>query len=560
MASSSHASSSNAPSFDYNRWVINIRRTLESELEDDNEIPVSIFNVPKTLLSSDPDAYTPQLVAIGPYHYWRPELYEMERYKIDAAKRTHKNLLNDLQFQDLVEQLQRLAPKIRACYHKLLDFSNETLCWMLAIDASFLLEFLQIYGMKEGKLLTRVSSRMSHLVDYAGRKSAHNAILRDIMMLENQIPLFVLRKMLEVQSPSLERADDLLLSMVTGLCKELCPFKMMMVLPKIHHLETSHLLDCLYDMVVPKLQMRATSEISELEDPNEAMRCKPGSSEDDPGYINKFLCAMWNMLSKLNKGPICLIKKILTSKPIRVIFKLPWTILTKVPGFSILRQPVELFLNGADSDESKSEEGSGAADKPPLVEEITIPSVTELLDSGVRFSATTGNISTICFDSKTCTLHLPAISLDLNTEVILRNLVAYEASNASGPLVFTRYTELMNGIIDTEEDVKVLREKGVILNHLKSDVEAADLWNGMSKSIRLTKVPFLDKTIEEVNKYHNGRWNIKAKNMMKSYVFGSWQILTFLAAILLLLLMSLQAFCSVYTCSRIFNIDANASD
>ncbi|TYH70657.1 hypothetical protein ES332_D05G131700v1 [Gossypium tomentosum] len=552
------ASSTIIPSFDENRWVIKIRRTLEVELEDDHEIPVSIFNVPKTLFSSDPDSYTPQLVAIGPYHYWRPELYEMERYKIDAAKRTQKNILlhNNLQFDDLVEQLKRLAPKIRACYHKLLDFNNETLGWMVAIDASFLLEFLQIYAMKEGKSLTRVSSRMSHLVDYAGRKSAHNAILRDIMMLENQIPLFVLRKILEVQSASLEQADDLLLSMITGLCKELSPFKMMKVLPKIHLSEASHLLDCLYDRIVPKIQIRTTSEISELEDPNETNKGKRESSQDqDPGYVQKVLCAIWNLLSNLNKGPIRLIKKILSSKPIKLIFKLPWTVLSKLPGFSILKQPMELFFNGGDSEGAKSDEES-SADKPPLVEEITIPSVSELSDSGVRFLPTTGNISSITFDPKTFTLYLPTISLDVNTEVILRNLVAYEASNASGPLVFTRYTEMMNGIIDTGDDVKLLREKGIILNHLKSDEEAADVWNGMSKSIRLTKVPFLDKTIEEVNKYHNGRWNIKARNMMKSYVFGSWQILTFLAAILLLLLMTLQAFCSVYSCSRVFRIDA----
>lgn len=552
------ASSSIIPSFDENRWVIKIRRTLEAELEDDQEIPVSIFVVPKTLFSSDPDSYTPQLVAIGPYHYWRPELYELERYKIDAAKRTQKNILlhNNLQFDDLVEQLKRLAPKIRACYHKLLDFNNETLGWMVAIDASFLLEFLQIYAMKEGKLLTRVSSRMSHFVDYAGLKSAHNAILRDIMMLENQIPLFVLRKIQEVQSESLEQADDLLQSMITGLCKELSPFKMMKVLTKIHLSETSHLLDCLYDRIVPKLQIRTTSEISELEDPNETNKGNRESSEDqDPGYVQKALCAIWNLLSNLKRGPIRLINKKLSSKPIKLIFKLPWTILSKLPGFSILKQPMELFFNGGDSEDGKSDEES-SANKPPLVEEIKIPSISELSDSGVRFLPTTGNISSITFDPKTFTLYLPPISLDVNTEVTLRNLVAYEASNASGPLVFTRYTEMMNGIIDSGDDVKLLREKGIILNHLKSDEEAADVWNGMSKSIRLTKVPFLDKTIEEVNKYHNGRWNIKAKNMMKSYVFGSWQILTFLAAILLLLLMTLQAFCSVYSCSRVFRIDA----
>jgi hypothetical protein len=38
-------------------------------------------------------------------------------------------------------------------------------------------------------------------------------------------------------------------------------------------------------------------------------------------------------------------------------------------------------------------------------------------------------------------------------------------------------------------------------------------------------------------------------------VFGSWQFLALLAAILLLLLMTLQAFCSVYSCSRIFHIN-----
>ena len=73
--------------FDELRWVINIRKTLEEEVEEDGEFAVSIFSVPKLLMASDPDSYVPQQVAIGPYHYWRPELYEMQRYKIAAAKR-----------------------------------------------------------------------------------------------------------------------------------------------------------------------------------------------------------------------------------------------------------------------------------------------------------------------------------------------------------------------------------------------------------------------------------------------------------------------------------------
>jgi len=173
--------------------------------------------------------------------------------------------------------------------------------------------------------------------------------------------------------------------------------------------------------------------------------------------------------------------------------------------------------------------------------------------AGVNFLPTNGSIPSISFDAKTNTFHLPTIRLNVNTEVFLRNLVAYESSVGSRPLVITRYTELMNGIIDSEKDAKILREKGIILNHLKSDQEVANMWNGMSKSLRLSRVPFLDKTIGDVNKSYNNAMNIKIWKFMKSYVFGSWPVLTFLATMFLLFMTALQAFCSIYTCHRFFD-------
>ncbi|XP_010250392.1 PREDICTED: putative UPF0481 protein At3g02645 [Nelumbo nucifera] len=542
------ASNSN-PSFDELRWVSQIRRTLDEELEDDNgSTPVCIFNVPKTLMSSKPESYIPQQVALGPYHYWRPELYEMERYKLSAAKRTQKQL-QCIKFQHLVDQLTKLEPRIRSCYHKYLDFNGETLAWMMAVDASFLLEFLQIYAIKEGKILTRVS------------KSAHNAILRDIVMLENQIPLFLLRKILECQFLSLETADGVLFSMLTGLCTELSPFKMIDNFPRIHVSERFHLLDFLYHMIVP-MSEEQQSEINEADDDQGSNPTDDRGEEETfakSNHVKQLLDEIWKLLSKLNKGPVRYLKQALVSKPVKLVLKLPWAIITRLPGFSILKQPVEYYFFTQDKEDVKPENGASSstnnANKPPLIEEITIPSVTELYKSGIRFSLTTGDITTISFDEKTVTFYLPTISLDVNTEVVLRNLVAYEASAASGPLVFTRYTELMNGIIDTKEDVELLRERGIVLNRLKSDEEVANLWNGMSKSVRLTKVPLLDKVIEDVNRYYSSRWKVKAGKFMKAYVFGSWQFLTLVAAIMLLLLMTLQAFCSVYSCARVFHIN-----
>ncbi|KAL9463025.1 hypothetical protein AB3S75_000937 [Citrus x aurantiifolia] len=497
------------PNFDESRWIIRIRRTLEEALENNTDFPVSIFSVPKTLRSSDPDAYTPQQVAIGPYHYWRPELYDMEMYKLAAAKRAQRHINGNHKFKYVVDQLKELELKIRACYHKFLNFSNETVAWMMAIDSAFLLEFLQIYTIEEDKLSTTYSSRsMSHLLDYAGIKAAHNAILRDVVMLENQIPLFVMRKMLEIQYSSLESADDMLQAMLMGFYEEVSPFKMKKDMPMIDISEGAHLLDFFYHTIIPKANK--SSEVTEAVE-NEGDDKQPKERySGDPTYIKYLFIEIWKLLSKLDKGRIRFIKKLLLSEPVKFFFKLPWTILSKLPGYPILARPIQYLVFPEVNEENKSHAERSPSRKhmnmPPLVEEIAIPSVTELAKSIFIFQQL----------------------FDVNTEVILRNLVAYEASNASGPLVLARYTELMNGIIDSEEDVRLLREKGIILNRLKSDAEVANSWNGMNKSIRLTKVPQIDKAIEGVNKYYNSQWKVKFRKNMKVFVFSSWKCLTLL--------------------------------
>jgi hypothetical protein len=391
-------------------------------------------------------------------------------------------------------------------------------------------------------------------------------MLRDIVMLENQIPLCVLRKMLEFKFSSKEAADEMLIFMFIGLFKQISPFKMIDDFPNIKVSESAHLLDFFYDMIVPKLETEHDVTI-DVEIEQEEEQDHKGDDEDSKGessYVKQSFNEIWNILSKLNRGPIRLLKSALVSRPMKLLVKFPWKIITNLPGGKLLKQPIEsLFFSKEKGDDEKqeNENSSTLINKPPLIEEITIPCVRELLNSGVNFFPTTnGSISSISFDAKTRTFYLPIIGLDVNTKVFLRNMVAYESSVGSGPLVITRYTELMNGIIDSEEDAKILREKGIILNHLKSDKEVANMWNGMSKSLRLSRVLFLDNAIEDVNKFYNSRMKVKMLKFMKSYVFGSWQFLTFLAAIFMLLLMALQAFCSVYTCSRFFDKALQQSD
>ncbi len=125
----------------------------------------------------------------------------------------------------------------------------------------------------------------------------------------------------------------------------------------------------------------------------------------DSTYIKKCLSEVWKLLSKINKGPVHVIKKVMLSKPALLFLKFPWTLLAKLPGISILARPIQALIS--QSGEKKDSEKYGDINKPPLVEEITIPSVIELSKSQVRFVAAKGNISTISFDSNKATLHLP---------------------------------------------------------------------------------------------------------------------------------------------------------
>ncbi|KAI3455273.1 hypothetical protein Pfo_011936 [Paulownia fortunei] len=549
--------------FDEQQWVKQIRQTLDEEVGEETLNPVTIFGVPKPLMITDPDSYIPQQVAIGPYHHFLAQVYDMERYKVAAAKRNQKELQN-VKLQDIVDHLIKFDLRIRASYHRPVSFGSEALAWMMAVDVSFLFEFFQVCGVKKGKVLTKFPSRLAHLIDLSRNKVVHNAILRDIVMLENQIPLFVMRTLLEFQFSSVDLADEMLLGMLIGLSKELSPFKMVECSQRIAVKECAHLLDFLYHFIVPKVE--APSEIIDIheeEGEEKEGEEKEGEEKENsfskPSYLRQLLRVVLQILCNLKEGPGVWIKSIICSKPLQVIVQLPWKILSKIPVIKIMKQPIEQMFSGFHKDKEKKddEESSSNSDnihKPPLFEEITIPSVTQLYEVGVQFLPTNKGITSINFNEKTLTFSIPIIKLDINSEVVLRNLVAYEACSASGPLVLTRYTELMNGIIDTEEDVRLLCQRGIIINHLKSEREVADLWNGMSRSIRLTKVPSLDKVIGDVNKYYNGRWKVKFGKFMKQYVFGSWRILTFLAAIMLLLLMSLQSFCQVYSCSRLFPI------
>ncbi|KAL5209335.1 hypothetical protein ABZP36_004958 [Zizania latifolia] len=514
--------------FDEAQWIIRIRRVLDEDAELDDSQPISIFDVPKPLLCSKPEAYIPQLVAIGPYHHRREELRDMEMYKLCAAKRAQSHL-PDKNLQQLVDIFAALEYRIRAHYHRHLSLGNETLAWMMAIDVSFLLEFLQTFSRNnQQRTLQRIPSRMSHLVDPSRRTSSQSMVLHDIVKLENQIPLFLLVKAMETRSWSSRAARPVLnlSSMLTGFFHEVSTFEGMASPCTDDVTRHVHLLDFLYTNMVP-CYVEGSDDTTE-------------QAEHESHDVKRALLPVTDLLIR------CGVKflSIATDFIVRIVSRFVST----VPCLSVIARPIEQLTSHQTQQGSQRKDASSPAQSKnvsPLLDEIAVPSVAELVYSGVKFVPANGGLEAIEFCAKAATLHLPVIRVDGMSETVLRNLVAYEAASVGcSTLVLARYVELMNGIIDTDEDARLLRESGVILSHLKNDQEVAELWNGMTRSVRLTRVAALDRVIDGLNRHHSSCWKVRVRTFLKEQqVLGSREMVTCVTMVLLVLFLSLQVFC-----------------
>lgn len=526
-------------------WVVNITELLKEK--DAIETPVCILKARKILRDIKPEDYSPKLIGLGPYHHWRHDLYEMELYKLISAKKAAEN-----DQRQPVEVLEGLAdrlmgnciPHIRACYDHNLDVGDRELAWMMVIDAIFLLQFLQAFVHKERSYL-RDYKRMSYLVDPT--QSAYHSILKDMMKLENQIPMIVLKEITSGSALNVViHGEHSLLQLLTATCNKLSPLKL--VDYEVNYSDNvnkpSHLLDLLYHLIVPP----------EFETDQHQL---PHLKEDRPPHPKYEQHTSSDNLGDHQQGNRCknCLSNINITDAVVQLFKNLNLQLVNLRIFKFIAKLTEVLLPAVLSSrqESSSTSNGGAAELAPTLEEIEIPSASQLLDVGVKFCPSDGSPITSCisFDKRTRKFHLPIIHIDGNTEVIMRNLVAYEGAAIPGSLVLARYTELMNGIIDTPKDVRLLRERGIIVSFLKRDEDVSNMWNLMSRSIRLSHVPSIDKAINEVNDYYASKKRVRLCRFTKDCLFCCWKILTLFLALLLLLLMFIQSFCDVYKCSRI---------
>ncbi|XP_059310323.1 putative UPF0481 protein At3g02645 [Lycium ferocissimum] len=107
----------------------------------------TIFKVNVELRKSNPDAYTPMLISIGPYHNKNPELGWMEKYKLLYRRRFLQRKAG-LDVESCVSEIEEMKDKVLNCYDNIEHLDSDIVSKfseIIFLDGCFVVEFIREY-------------------------------------------------------------------------------------------------------------------------------------------------------------------------------------------------------------------------------------------------------------------------------------------------------------------------------------------------------------------------------------------------------------------------------
>lgn len=140
-------------------------------------------------------------------------------------------------------------------------------------------------------------------------------------------------------------------------------------------------------------------------------------------------------------------------------------------------------------------------------------SAADLHNAGVEFLNDPSRISCvsvtepkgICSCFRGVRFKIPSLLIHERTEVFLRNLIALEQCCPKIPRHFTSYAKVMSMLINSEKDVQVLKDAGIIHNYLGTDKDVPDLFDKLCKGVTVPGDLYLD-ACQQVIEYYKRRY------------------------------------------------------
>ena len=169
-----------------------MKEVLKPEFPEESSSAVCIYKVPDIMRRVQRKAYEPNVISIGPYHHGVARLQDMEKLKLKFVRRLFDpNGENGVKLDVVKNALGKLEEEAQICYSEEIKLKSDKFVEMMLIDGCFIVELLrEVWQHKSGHQLPFIQRWMLP------------TFRRDLIMLENKLPFFVLSELFQITSKS----------------------------------------------------------------------------------------------------------------------------------------------------------------------------------------------------------------------------------------------------------------------------------------------------------------------------------------------------------------------
>lgn len=516
------------------QWVQSMKQKLEPYTFYHKKEPSTIYRVPRHIRRGDESAYEPKIISIGPYHHGKEGLQAMEEHK---WRYLHQFLSrnSNVCLENYIDGIQELESRARSCYLEVPNLKSNEFVEMMVLDGCFIVELLlkENDGMKNDPI--RNTRWMLPL------------ICHDMLLLENQVPFFVLQCFFDLQGTLKEvNATSLQELAINFFMKSLlCNTKIPHNKPIPRTRTAHHLLHLVHSSLLPtkepekantgthrplvplmfrrwssKHLLPACTSLSDASN-NISPSPPPTPPPREPVSCTIDIQEPVNRLKK-DADPVVGLK------------------INKPEGLAHLIQSLKLksvigFLAGL----------KGSKREPPPQPPKSIPGATELHEAGVKFKMGKEAESFLEVKFNQGVMVIPHLLIDCNTNSLFRNFIAFEQCYPKSETHFTSYAFFMDCIVNTPKDVALLGHHKIIEHWLGTDGDVALLFNRLCCGITIdTQNSYLSSLFDQVTDYCKTEWHMWRACLKRDYFSNPWAIISLVAAVILLFLAITQTFFS----------------
>ncbi|KAL0368288.1 UNVERIFIED_CONTAM: hypothetical protein Scaly_1047700 [Sesamum calycinum] len=201
----------------------------------------SIYRVHKYLRNVNSQCYEPNIVAIGPYHSNKDNLKMTEEHKLRYLQLLLERKKENVERYTL--SIGELEHEARSCYADPIHLNSAMFIKMLVLDACFIIELVRKRHKRDPTCKNDPIFKMGWIM---------NTLQRDIILFENEIPFFILRKLFDlIEGPN---QYDKLIHRLSFFCHNLFPGGRLKYKTERSPEEIKHILDLVHGNWIPSIK------------------------------------------------------------------------------------------------------------------------------------------------------------------------------------------------------------------------------------------------------------------------------------------------------------------